>query len=85
MDINERALMMHGKWNGKLEITPKCRVNTRAVQISEEMKLAAAEAIAGLVEADDLSDDNIMPQPFDPRLSRVVSNAVKAHIRDGNL
>ena len=33
----------------------------RATQITEEMKLAAAEAIAGLVPADKLSDDNIMP------------------------
>ncbi len=53
----------------------------RASQISEEMKLAAAEAIAGLVEDKDMNEDNIMPQPFDPRVSAVVSNAVKAFIR----
>ncbi len=53
----------------------------RATQITEEMKLAAAEAIAGLVAEEDLSDDNIMPQAFDPRVSDVVSNAVKAYIR----
>ncbi|MDF2941190.1 MAG: Malic enzyme [Herbinix sp.] len=53
----------------------------RATQITEEMKLAAAIAIAGLVEAQDLNEDNIMPQPFDPRVSDVVSNAVKANIR----
>ncbi len=52
----------------------------RAVQITEEMKLAAAEAIAGLVMEDELSADCIMPQPFDPRVSDVVSNAIKAHI-----
>lgn len=53
----------------------------RAAQITEEMKLAAAEAIAGLVSEEELSEDNIMPQPFDPRVCDVVSAAVKAHIR----
>ena len=52
----------------------------RATQITEEMKLAAAEAIAGLVPADKLSDDNIMPEAFDPRVAEVVSQAVKSHI-----
>jgi malate dehydrogenase (oxaloacetate-decarboxylating) len=53
----------------------------RATQITEEMKLAAAIAIAGLVDEKDLNEDNIMPQPFDPRVSDVVSEAVKANIR----
>ena len=53
----------------------------RAKQITEEMKLAAANAIAGLVPEDELSEDNILPQPFDPRVATVVSEAVKAHIR----
>ena len=53
----------------------------RATQITEEMKLAAAEAIAGLVPADKLSDDNIMPEAFDPQEAEVVANAVKSHIR----
>ncbi len=52
----------------------------RATQITEEMKLAAAEAIAGLVAEDELNEDNIMPQPFDPRVRDAVSDAVKAHI-----
>ena len=52
----------------------------RATQITEEMKLAAAEAIAGLVPADKLSDDNIMPEAFDPQVAEVVANAVKSHI-----
>ena len=52
----------------------------RAKQITEEMKLAAAEAIAGLVAEDELNEDNIMPQPFDPRVRDVVSEAIKAHI-----
>lgn len=52
----------------------------RATQITEEMKLAAAEAIAGLVPADKLSDDNILPEAFDPQVAEVVADAVKSHI-----
>lgn len=52
----------------------------RASQITEEMKLAAAEAIASLVDDKDLNEDNIMPEAFDPRVAEVVSNAVKTHI-----
>lgn len=53
----------------------------RATQITEEMKLAAAIAIAGLVPADKLSEDNIMPEAFDPQVADVVANAVKSHIQ----
>ena len=53
----------------------------RATQITEEMKLAAAYAIASLVSDEELNEDNIMPQPFDPRVADVVSNAVKSHIK----
>ncbi len=53
----------------------------RATQITEEMKLAAALAIAGLVEEKDLSEENIMPEAFDPRVAEVVANAVRQHIR----
>lgn len=52
----------------------------RASQITEEMKLAAAEAIAGLVPEEELGEDNIMPQAFDPKVAEVVANAVKNHI-----
>ncbi len=52
----------------------------RAPQITEEMKLAAALAIAGLVPDDQLSDVNILPEAFDPRVADVVSKAVKDHI-----
>ena len=53
----------------------------RASQITEEMKLAAAEAIAGLVSDNELNEDNILPQPFDPRVADTVSQAVKDLIR----
>ena len=52
----------------------------RATQITEEMKLAAAEAIAGLVSDEQLNDDFIMPEAFDPRVAKAVSEAVKSHI-----
>ncbi len=52
----------------------------RAVQITEDMKLAAAQAIAGLVSEEQLSEDFIMPEAFDPRVAQAVSQAVKSHI-----
>ena len=54
----------------------------RASQITEQMKLAAALAIASLVPDDELSEDNIMPEAFDPRVADVVSAAVKEHISE---
>ena len=52
----------------------------RATQITEEMKLAAAEALAALVSDDEINEDFIMPEAFDPRVAEVVSEAVKSHI-----
>ena len=53
----------------------------RATAITEEMKLAAATAIASLVSEDELNEDNILPEAFDPRVAECVSKAVKDHIR----
>lgn len=53
----------------------------RAKQITEEMKLAAAEALASLVTDEQLNEDFIMPEAFDPRVAEAVSEAVKAHIQ----
>lgn len=52
----------------------------RAPQITEDMKLAAAVAIASLVPEDELNEDNIMPEAFNPKVAEVVAEAVKAHI-----
>lgn len=52
-----------------------------AREITEEMKLAAANAIAGLVNDDELNEDNIMPEAFDPRVADVVAKAVCDNIR----
>ena len=52
----------------------------RATQITEEMKLAAALAIASLVPDEELNEDNIMPEAFNPKVAEVVAQAVKSHI-----
>ena len=52
----------------------------RARQITEDMKLAAALAIANLVPDDEVSDVNILTEAFDPRVADVVSKAVIDHI-----
>ncbi len=53
----------------------------RATAITEDMKLAAATAIAGLVAPSELNENNILPEAFDPRVASVVSQAVKEYIR----
>ena len=68
------VLVFPGIFKGALE--------ARARQITEEMKLAAATAIAGLVPDEELNDENILPAAFDPRVADVVSAAVKAHVVD---
>ena len=49
--------------------------DVRASDINEEMKMAAAEALAGLV-GDELSEDYIIPAAFDPRVGPAVAKAV---------
>ena len=66
------VLIFPGIFRGALE--------GRATAITEEMKLAAANAIAALVEDSELSDENILPAAFDPRVADAVSKAVKEHI-----
>ena len=56
-------------------------LEAHATQITEEMKLAAAEALAALVSDEELNEDFIMPEAFDPRVAEVVSEAVKSHVR----
>lgn len=67
------VLIFPGIFRGALE--------GRACAITEKMKLAAAEAIASLVSEEELSDVNILPAAFDPRVADAVSQAVKEHIR----
>ena len=53
-------------------------LEARATAITEEMKVAAAETIAGLVDEENLCDDFILPEAFDPRVAVAVANAIKA-------
>lgn len=55
----------------------KSALEGRATQITEEMKLAAANAIAGLVPEEELNENNILPEAFDPRVADTVSKAIK--------
>ena len=50
--------------------------DVRASDINEEMKLAAAEALAALIPAEELGDERIMPEAFDPRVAPAVAKAV---------
>ena len=56
----------------------KGALQARAERITEPMKLAAAEALAALVSDEELSEEFIMPDPFDPRVADAVADAVRA-------
>ena len=59
-------------------------LDCRAKDINEEMKIAAAKAIASLVSDEELNPDYIIPAPFDPRVGKTVAKAVKeAAIKSG--
>ena len=59
-------------------------LDCRAIDINEEMKIAAAKAIAGIVSDEELNPDYIIPAPFDPRVAKTVAKAVKeAAIKSG--
>ena len=62
------VLAFPGVFRGALE--------SRAKKINEEMKLAAAKAITGLVPKEKLSPDFIIPDAFDPRVAETVAKAV---------
>jgi malate dehydrogenase (oxaloacetate-decarboxylating) len=62
------VLVFPGIFRGALDV--------RATVISESMKLAAANAIADLVEAEELTESYIIPSPFDPRVATAVARAV---------
>ncbi len=55
----------------------KGALEARAERITEPMKLAAARALASLVSDEELSEDFIMPDPFDPRVAECVATAVR--------
>lgn len=50
--------------------------DVRASDINDEMKIAAANALAGLISDEELSEDYIIPKAFDPRVGKTVAAAV---------
>ena len=56
----------------------------KARQITEDMKLAAAEALAGIVSDEELNEEFILPEAFNPKVSEVVSAAVRENITEEN-
>ena len=59
--------------------------DVRASDINEEMKVAAAYAIAGLVSDDELNEEYILPKAFDPRVGKAVAQAVAKAARDSGV
>lgn len=59
--------------------------DVRASDINEEMKVAAAYAIAGLVSDDELNEEYILPKAFDPRVGKAVAQAVAKAAKDSGV
>lgn len=59
--------------------------DVRAKDINEEMKMAAALALANLVPADELGPDYIIPKAFDPKVGPAVAAAVAKAARDSGV
>ena len=59
--------------------------DVRASDINEQMKLAAAKAIAELIPEEELSAENIIPKPFDPRVGKAVAQAVAEAARSSGV
>lgn len=70
------VLVFPGIFKGALE--------GKARQITEEMKLAAAKALAEIVTDEELSEDFILPEAFNPKVAEVVSEAVRSNIKEDN-
>jgi malate dehydrogenase (oxaloacetate-decarboxylating) len=60
-------------------------LDTRASDINDKMKIAAAEAIASLVSEDELNAEFIIPSPFDPRVGKTVAEAVAKAARESGV
>lgn len=70
------VLVFPGIFKGALE--------GKARQITEDMKFAAAEALAGIVSDEELNEEFILPEAFNPKVSEVVSAAVRENITEEN-
>ena len=67
-DFPNHVLVFPGLFRGAFDV--------RAKDINEEMKMAAAVAIANLISDDEVNENNIIPKAFDPRVKEVVAKAV---------
>ncbi len=70
------VLVFPGIFKGALE--------GKARQITEDMKIAAAKALAAIVTDEELSEDFILPEAFNPKVAEVVSEAVRSNIKEDN-
>lgn len=70
------VLVFPGIFKGALE--------GKARQITEDMKLAAAKALAEIVTDEELREDFILPEAFNPKVAEVVSEAVRSNIKEDN-
>ena len=75
MNKKEFALKEHEKWHGKLAL------DVHARNINDEMKLAAAEAIANVIPENEITPEYIIPNAFNPSVKEAVASAVKAAAR----
>ena len=57
----------------------------RARDINDQMKLAAASALAGLIPDEELNEENILPKAFDPRVAQAVADAVAKAARESGV
>ena len=60
-------------------------LDVRASDINEEMKIAAAKALANVIRDDELSEEYVLPKPFDPRVRKAVSEAVAKAARESGV
>ena len=60
-------------------------LDVRARDINDEMKIAAAKAIASLISDEELNPEYVIPAPFDPRVAKAVAQAVAKAARDSGV
>ena len=60
----------------------KGALSVRARDINDQMKIAAANALAGLVDSSELRDEYVLPNPFDPRVANAIAKAVAEAARE---
>ena len=60
----------------------KGALSVRARDINDQMKIAAANALAGLVDSSELRDEYVLPNPFDPRVADTIAKAVAMAARE---